>query len=317
MPTRVLVTGAYGQIGSELTMRLRGIYGNSNVIASDIFKAPENLRETGPCYYLDVTDPYQVNRIIVDENIDIIYHMAAILSAKAEDMPQRALKINMMGLYNIIEASRIHDVKQVMCPSSIAAFGPTTPKEDTPDETFLRPTSIYGVTKVAGELLHEYYTDKFGLDVRALRYPGIVSSETEPGGGTTDYSVDMYKHAVLGKPYDCFVGEDTTLPFMYMPDTIDAIINLSETPIKKLSRMTYNIVAFSCSAKEIEEEIKKHIPNFECNYKPDKRQKIADSWPKTINDSNARKDWGWKHEYDLAKMSLDMIKKMKKKHGIS
>jgi nucleoside-diphosphate-sugar epimerase len=317
MPTRVLVTGAYGQIGSELSLRLREIYGNSNVIVSDVVKAPEQLRETGPTRYLDVTKIDEVHKLIVDENIDIIYHMAAILSARAENMAQKALHINMMGLYNILEASRRHKVKQVLCPSSIAAFGPTTPKENTPDETYLRPTSIYGVTKVAGELLHEYYTHKFGVDVRALRYPGIVSSETQPGGGTTDYSVDMYVHAVLRKPYSCFVNKDTVLPFMYMPDTIDSIIQLSEAPVDKLSRRTYNIVAFSCSAKEIEEEIKKHIPNFECSYEPDYRQDIATSWPRTIDDSNARKDWGWKHEYDLAKMTLDMIKKLKKKHGVS
>ncbi|MFW5800261.1 MAG: NAD-dependent epimerase/dehydratase family protein [Spirochaetota bacterium] len=313
MPTRILVTGAYGQIGSELTMNLRNIYGASNVIASDIIKAPYKLRESGPVRYIDVTNINNIASIVIEEDIDIIYHLAAILSGKGELNPQKAYNINMNGLYNILEVSRSNNIKKVMVPSSIAAFGPTTPKENTPNETILRPTSIYGVTKVAGELLHEYYTSKYGLDVRALRYPGIVSSETEPGGGTTDYAVDMYVKAVKGECYDCFVREDTTLPFMYMPDALNSIIELADAPLDKLKRRTYNIVAFSCSAKEIEEDIKKHIPSFNVKYNPDYRQEIADSWPKTIDDSKAREEWGWKHNYGLKEMTEDMIKNIKKK----
>ncbi len=315
MGKRVLVTGAYGQIGSELSMKLREIYGNQNVIVSDVVKAPEKLKESGPTRYLDVTDAKEVNKMVVDENIDIIYHLAAILSANAEKNPQMAFYINMTGLYNILEAARTKGVKQVITPSSIAAFGPTTPRDNTPDETFLRPTSMYGVTKVSGELLHEYYTHKYGLDVRSLRYPGVVSSETEPGGGTTDYAVDIYVKAVNGEKYTCFVKEDTILPFMYMPDTINSILSLADAPVDKLSRRTYNVVAFSCSAKDLENAIKKEIPDFKCEYKPDYRQDIADSWPRTIDDSNARKDWGWNHTYDLSKMTSDMIEKLRKKSG--
>jgi nucleoside-diphosphate-sugar epimerase len=314
-PTKILVTGAYGQIGSELALKLRDIYGGPNVLVTDIFKAPQKLKETGPTKFLDVTDYNLVSTVVIDNDIDIIYHLAAILSARGEQNPQRAYNVNMTGLYNILEVSRQNGVRQVITPSSIAAFGPTTPRDNTPNDTVLRPTSIYGVTKVAGELLHEYYTLKYGLDVRALRYPGIVSSETEPGGGTTDYSVDMYVKAVQEQPYKCFVGEKTVLPFMYMPDALDAIINLAEAPQEKLKHRTFNVVAFSCSAKEIEEEIKKQIPSFKCSYEPDYRQAIADSWPNTIDDTCAREEWGWKHKYGLKEMTTDMIKNLKRKFG--
>lgn len=313
MSTKILVTGAYGQIGTELVLKLRSKHGNANVIASDIVKAPSKISETGPAYYLDITDIKQLISIIIDNNIDIVYHLAAILSSRGEINPQKAYNVNMTGLYNVLEVARIHNLKQIITPSSIAVFGPTTPKENTPDDTILRPTSIYGVTKVAGELLCEYYSAKYNLDVRSLRYPGIVSSETEPGGGTTDYSVDMYVRAVQGKPYKCFVEENTVLPFMYMPDALNAIINLAEAPEKNLKRRAYNIVAFSCSAKEIEKEIIKHIPSFDCKYEPDFRQDIANSWPRTINDTPAQKEWGWEPEYDLKKMTIDMINNLKKK----
>jgi nucleoside-diphosphate-sugar epimerase len=313
MSTNILITGAYGQIGSELVLRLREIYGNSHVLATDVFKAPYKLSESGPVKYLDVTDEKQVNSVVIDYNIDIIYHLAAILSATGEKNPQRTYQVNMNGFYNILEASRNNNVRRVMIPSSIAVFGPSTPKQNTPNDTILRPTSIYGVTKVAGELMHEYYTHKYGLDVRSLRYPGIVSSETEPGGGTTDYSVDMYVKAVKEESYECFVSEDTVLPFMYMPDALNSIIKLAEAPLNKLKHMTFNIVSFSCSAKDIEESIKKHIPDFKCIYKPDSRQDIANSWPQTIDDSAARQEWGWIHKYDLESMTIDMIKKLKKK----
>ncbi len=315
MATRVLVTGAHGQIGSELSMELRKKYGNENVIVTDVTEAPKKLKETGPTRKLDVTNEEDVKNIVKEEKIDIIYHLAAILSANAEKNPQKAFKINMNGLYNVLEAARINEIKQVMTPSSIAAFGPTTPKDKTPDETVLRPTSMYGVTKVSGELLHEYYTGRYGLDVRSVRYPGVVSSETEPGGGTTDYAVDIYVKAVKGEKYSCFVKEDTVLPFMYMPDTIKAIMDLSDAPKEKLTRQTYNIVAFSCSAKDLEDAIKEEIPNFECEYKPDFRQKIADSWPRTINDEKARKDWGWNPKYGLKDMTKDMIIKLGEKFG--
>ncbi|HEX17100.1 MAG TPA: NAD-dependent epimerase/dehydratase family protein, partial [Thermoplasmatales archaeon] len=242
-----------------------------------------------------------------------VYHMAAILSATGEKNPQLCWDVNVNGLYNLLEIARESNLR-IFCPSSIAVFGPGTPKENAPQDTILTPTTMYGVTKVVGELLGEYYVQKYGVDVRGVRYPGIISSETPPGGGTTDYAVEMFYYAVKGEKYTCFVKEDTVLPMMYMPDCIKSAIQLMEADFSKLRHHTnFNITAMSFSAKELEEEIKKHIPDFSCEYKPDFRQKIAETWPRSIDDSCAREEWGWKPDYDLEKMVKDMIEKLEKK----
>ncbi|MBU2564870.1 MAG: NAD-dependent epimerase/dehydratase family protein, partial [Candidatus Thermoplasmatota archaeon] len=252
--------------------------------------------------------------IVEKYRIDTVYHMAAILSAVGEEKPNLAWNVNMNGLYNILEISREHSIR-VFCPSSIAVFGPETPKENTPQETILRPTTMYGVTKVAGEMLCDYYFRKFGVDVRGIRYPGIISSETLPGGGTTDYAVDIFYEAVKNKRYTCFVKKETVLPMMYMPDCIKATIDLMNAPLSSLKHHSdFNITAMSFSAGELAEEIKKYIPDFVCEYKPDFRQNIAESWPMSIDDSAARKEWGWKPDYDLATMTTDMLKKLKKRY---
>lgn len=307
MRERILVTGSYGQIGTELTLELSKRFGNENVVASDIQRAPEILEESGPCRYLDVTDPRQVAAVLIENKITRIFHLAAILSGNGELNPQKCYNVNMTGLYNILETARLNGVSQVITPSSIAAFGPDTPKENTPIDTILRPTTMYGITKVAGELLAEYYLHKYGVDTRSLRYPGIISSETEPGGGTTDYAVDMYLQAAAGEEYRCFVRRDTVLPLMFMPDALKAILDLAEADGNRLTHRTYNVAGFSCSAGAIEEEIRKHLPDFRCSYEPDFRQLIAESWPMSIDDSDARREWDWSPDYDLSRMSEKML----------
>lgn len=313
MNERILVTGSYGQIGTELTHKLRGLYGDSNVIATDITPAPESLEATGPTRYLDVTDPHQVTALVVENKITRIFHLAAILSGNGELNPQQCWNVNMNGLYNILETARRWGVKQVITPSSIAAFGPDTPKEHTPIDTILRPTTMYGITKVAGELLNEYYNQKYGLDARSLRFPGIVSHETEPGGGTTDYAVDMYVKAVAGESYSCFVTPDTTLPFLYMPDALDALLNLSAADDAALVHRTFNITGFSASAQDIADSVRHRIPEFQCRFEPDFRQIIAESWPRSIDDHDARSEWGWQPAYNLEAMTDDMINKLRDK----
>jgi len=309
---RILVTGATGQIGSELTVELRKKYGGENVIAAGHRRKPsEKLLSTGPFEYVDVTQKDSVEKVVEKYDIDTIYHLAAVLSAVGEQKPQLAWNVNMNGLYNILEVAREHNMIRVFWPSSIAVFGPETPRVKTPQDTVLIPTTMYGVTKVAGELLCNYYFIRFGLDVRCVRYPGIISSETPPGGGTTDYAVEMFYEAIKKKRYTCFVREDTVLPMMYMPDCIKAAIDLMEAdPSKIKHHVGYNVTGMSFSAGELAAEIKKHIPEFECEYKPDFRQKIADSWPMSIDDSVAREEWGWKPDYDLASMTKDMIEKL-------
>lgn len=308
----MLVIGAVGQIGSELTMELRSRYGNDNVVAMGRKTKPsETLLNSGPFEWGDVTDPGSIISAVEKHDIDTIYLMAAILSAVGEQRPQLAYDVNMNGLYNVLEIARERELTRVMVPSSIAAFGPETPKDNTPQETVLRPTTIYGVTKVAGELLADYYFKRFGVDVRGLRYPGIISSETLPGGGTTDYAVEIFYEAIKNKRYTCFVREDTALPMMYMPDCIRATIMLMEADVNKLKHHAdFNVAGLSFSAGELAAEIKKHIPEFECSYAPDFRQQIADSWPRTIDDSAAREEWGWRPEYDLPRMVDDMIGKL-------
>jgi len=312
---RILVTGATGQIGSELTLELRRRYGGDNVIAAGHRRKPsEDLLNTGPFEWLDVTDKSAIEKIVEKYDINVIYHLAAILSAAGEMNPQHAWNVNMNGLYNVLEIARERGGMQIFWPSSIAVFGPETPQINTPQYTVLIPRTMYGVTKVAGELLCNYYFLKYGVDVRSVRYPGIISSETPPGGGTTDYAVEIFYEAIKHKRYTCYLRPDTTLPMMYMPDCINAAITIMEAdPSKIKCRTSYNLAAMSFSPAELAAEIKKYIPEFVCEYKPDFRQKIADSWPKTIDDSEARRDWGWKPKYDLASMTKDMIEKLSKR----
>ena len=312
---RILVTGATGQIGSELTMELRKRYGGDNVVAAGHRRKPsERLVSSGPFEYVDIAKRDSVKKLVEGYDIDTIYHLAAVLSAVGERNPQLAWDVNMSGLCNILEVAREHNIVRVFWPSSIAVFGPEAPRVNTPQETVLIPRTMYGVTKVAGELLCNYYFMRFGLDVRGVRYPGIISSETLPGGGTTDYAVEIFYEAIKKKRYTCFVREDTTLPMMYMPDCIKAAINLMEAdPSKIKCRTSYNVAGTSFSAGELTAEIKKHIPEFRCEYQPDFRQEIADSWPMSIDDSAAREEWGWKPNHDLAAMTKDMIEKLTKR----
>ncbi|MFZ0391388.1 MAG: NAD-dependent epimerase/dehydratase family protein [Calditrichia bacterium] len=307
---RILVTGACGQIGSELAVYLGNRYGCENIILTDIKKAPANLLNKFPFYYLDVLNSSELNRLLVEQQIDTIFHMAAILSAVGEQNPLAAYQVNLTGLMNVLEAARTHRLQQVMVPSSIAVFGPDAPKERTPDETVLNPTTMYGVTKVAGEKLMQYYCVKHGVDGRSLRYPGIVSSETLPGGGTTDYAVDLYLKAVKGEPYRCYIEEKTYLPFMYMPDAVRAIVDLAEADGKKLSRQVYNVHAMSLSPNDIVQSIQTHYPKFSVSYQPDFRQQIAQSWPASLDDHMAVEDWNWQPEYDLAGMTTNMLKRI-------
>ena len=314
---RILVTGACGQIGSELTMALRERYGHDNVVAAGHRTPPSStLRDSGPFVSMEVTRRETIEEVVDKYHVDTIYHMAAILSATGEKNPHLAWDVNMNGLYNVLEAARERHMTQVFCPSSIAAFGPETPRDGTPQETVLRPTTMYGVTKVAGELLCNYYFKRFGLDVRGVRYPGIISSETLPGGGTTDYAVAIFYEALKHKRYTCFVREDTVLPMMHMPDCIRATMMLMEADLARLKHHAdFNLAGLSFSAGELAAEIKKHIPEFVCEYEPDFRQTIADSWPRTIDDSAAREEWGWKPQYDLPAMVTDMLERLGKKYA--
>ena len=309
---RMLVTGSVGQIGSELTIELRNRYGGENVVAMGRKTKPsKELLDSGPFVWCDITDRDQFTRIVDEYHIDTVFHMAAILSAVGEKNPQLAYHVNMDGLYNILEVARERKLK-VFGPSSIAAFGPETPRDSTPQETVLRPRTMYGVTKVAGELLCDYYFHRFGVDVRGLRYPGIISYKTLPGGGTTDYAVAIYYDAIKYGRYTCFVRPDTALPMMYMPDCIKATIDLMEAPLENLVHHSdFNLGAMSFSAEELAASIKMHIPEFECTYEPDFRQAIADSWPRSVDDSAAREEWGWKPDYDLSAMTKDMLEKLR------
>jgi nucleoside-diphosphate-sugar epimerase len=315
---RILVTGAVGQIGSELTMALRGRYGHRNVVATGHRTLPSSaLRDAGPFEFVDVTQREDLEAVVAKYDIDTIFHMAAILSAVGEAKPQLCWNVNVNGLYNVLEIARARHLYRLFCPSSIAAFGPETPRENTPQETVLCPKTMYGVTKVAGELLCDYYYHRFGVDVRGVRYPGIISNVTPPGGGTTDYAVAIYYEAVRHAQYTCFVREDTVLPMMYMPDCINATIALMEADLAGLKHHAdFNLAAMSFSAGELAAEIQKHIPEFIVEYKPDPvRQAIADSWPKIIDDRAAREEWGWQPSYDLAGMTVDMLTKLGKRHG--
>ena len=314
MGRKILVIGSAGQIGSELVPALRQKYGGENVIATGRkTPLPTIIKESGPVIYLDALDKDSIAKVIFEYEIDTIFHMASILSATGEKMPQTAWDINLNGLINVLEVARSYKIESVIWPSSIAAFGPTTPRENTPNITVLQPTTMYGITKVAGELLAEYYYNKYNLNIRSMRLPGIISSETLPGGGTTDYAVEIFYEAIKNQKYTCFLREDTVLPMLYMPDCNKCMIDLLEADNSKLKRRVYNLTGISFSAGEITAEIKKHIPEFEIDYKPDFRQAIADSWPKTIDDSFAREEWGWNPSFDLSSMTKDMIEKLRKR----
>ncbi len=313
---KILVTGAVGQIGSELTLALRERYGRENVIAAGHRTPPSDaLLQSGPCITLDVTQRAQLDAAIVKYGVDTIYHMAAVLSAVGEQKPHVCWDVNINGLYNVLEAAREFKLARVICPSSIAVFGPETPRVNTPQETVLRPTTMYGVTKVTGELLCNYYVWRFGVDVRGLRYPGVISSETLPGGGTTDYAVEIFYEAIRHKKYTCFLREDTVLPMIYMPDVTRGTIGLAEADASRLRHHAdFNMAGFSFAPRDLAAEIRKHIPEFTISYAPDFRQAIADSWPMSIDDSAAREEWGWYPEYDLATMTADMLAKLQRRY---
>jgi len=312
---RILVTGSVGQIGSELTMALRRLYGNENVVAAGHRTQPnEEIRESGPFHFIDIQEKKELEGIIKQYDIDTIYNMAAILSAVGEKNPQLCWEVNVKGFLSVLEVARENELAEVINPSSIAVFGPQTPREKTPTDTILQPATMYGVTKVAGELLGDYYFRRFGLDVRGVRLPGVISYKTLPGGGTTDYAVAIFYEAIRHKRYKCFVREDTVLPMMYMPDALKALIDLANAPLEKLKHhCNFNVGAMSFSAGELAAEIKRHIPEFKITYELDFRQAIADSWPRSIDDSVAREEWGWSPEYDLKRMTEDMIEKLTEK----
>jgi nucleoside-diphosphate-sugar epimerase len=309
---KILVTGALGQIGSELTAALKKIYGEKNVVTSDM--KDETREEFLPYEKLDVLDKSRLAEVVKKHDISVIYHLAAILSAAGEKNPNLCWDVNMTGLHNVLEVARELKVKQIICPSSIAVFGPETPRLNTPQETVILPKTMYGLTKAAGELLCDYYVAKFGIDVRGIRYPGLISYKTLPGGGTTDYAVEIFYEAIKKKSYNCFLKADTTLPMMYMPDAIRGTIQLAQTDFSKLkNHSNFNFAGISFSCAELADEIKKHIPDFKISYEPDFRQKIADSWPASIDDSASRQQWGWSVEYDLEKMTADMLKHLREK----
>ncbi|MFM2305861.1 MAG: hypothetical protein RLZZ367_530 [Bacteroidota bacterium] len=306
----ILVTGAGGQIGTELVLALRKKY--KNVIASDLKEGSEELKQGGEFIRLDVLYKNGLADCVKRFKVTQVYHLAAILSATGEKNPEMAWRINMKGLRNVLDVCVENGVKKLFFPSTIAVFGPTTPKVNTPQFTVMEPNTIYGISKQAGERWCDWYFQKHGLDVRSIRYPGLISYKTKAGGGTTDYAVEIFFEAVANKNYECFLKEDTALPMMYMPDAIRGTIDLMEAPANKITtRSGYNFSGFSIAPKDVVAEIKKHIPEFTVTYKPDFRQAIAESWPQSIDDSVAQNDWGWKPEYDLAKMAQDMIVNIK------
>lgn len=314
MNTTILIIGACGQIGSELTVKLRQIYGNDNVIASDIRKGNQEFVSTGPFEVVNAMDFNQIEEVVEKYQVDEVYLMAALLSATAEKNPAFAWDLNMNSLFHILNLAKAGKIKKVFWPSSIAVFGPTTPRIDTPQYTVMEPSTVYGISKQTGERWCEYYNQKYGVDVRSIRYPGLISWTTPPGGGTTDYAVDIYYKALENKQYTCFLSEETALPMMYMDDAIKATISIMQAPADDVKiRSSYNLSAMSFTPKEIAASIQKQIPEFTIGYEPDFRQAIADSWPASIDDSSARNDWGWKHDFDLEKMTAVMLENLSKK----
>ncbi|KAL6076218.1 L-threonine 3-dehydrogenase, mitochondrial-like isoform X1 [Balamuthia mandrillaris] len=311
---RVLITGGLGQIGTELVPALRQRYGAENVIAGDVRKpaSSSGLADGGPFVYLNILQYTDLERTVVEHNVDWVIHNASILSATGEQNPSIALEVNVQGLNNVLELARRHNLR-VLAPSSIAAFGPSSPRHNTPNTTIMRPNTIYGVSKVYLELLGEYYHTKFNVDFRSVRYPGIISNVAPPGGGTTDYAVEIFYKALQNGSYTSFLSARTELPMMYMPDCLKATTMLLEAPSEQLTSRTYNIAAMSFTPEELAAAIKKHMPEFAMSYKPDFRQTIADSWPCSLDDSDARRDWNWKHDYDLDALVKDMLEKLRVK----
>ncbi len=312
---KILVIGASGQIGSELVPELRKIYGNDNVFASDLREPPADVKAQGPWAIIDVMDTKRLIHYVIRHKITQIYHLAAVLSGNAEKIPLQAWHINMESLMNIIDlAKEVPEIKRVFWPSSIAVFGPSTPKNNTPQQTIAEPNTVYGISKLAGERWVEYYNQKYDLDIRSIRYPGLISYKTEPGGGTTDYAVEIFFEAIKNKQYECFLSEKTYLPMMFMSDAVKATIDLMQAEKSSLSvQSSYNVGGMSFSPKEIAQEIKKYIPDFEISYKPDFRQKIADSWPASIDDAVARKDWNLSYNIDIQKLTEIMLEGINKK----
>jgi nucleoside-diphosphate-sugar epimerase len=312
MSETILIIGASGQIGNELTQELRSVYGNNNVIGSDIKEGSEEMMTSGPFEIIDATDKEAVLKVVKKYNVSQVYLLAAMLSVTAEQFPKKAWDLNMNSLLGVLDLAKEKHIKQVYWPSSIAVFGPTTPKENTPQKTIMEPNTVYGISKLAGEFWCNYYHEKYGVDVRTIRYPGIISWKTKPGGGTTDYAVDIYFKAIKEGKFECFLSEKTRLPMMYMNDAVAATIQLMQAkPADVKLRTGYNLAAIDFTPEEMALEIKKHIPDFKISYNPDFRQQIADSWPSSIDDSEARKDWNWKHKFDLSSMTIEMLANIK------
>ncbi|MFK2818525.1 NAD-dependent epimerase/dehydratase family protein [Flavobacteriaceae sp. LMIT009] len=313
MASKILIIGACGQIGSELTSKLREQLGIDSVVASDIRKSNEELVNSGPFEIIDAKNLLSVKACVDKHNIDTVYLMAAMLSATGEQFPEKAWDLNMTSLFNVLNLAKDKVIDRVFWPSSIAVFGPTTPKVNTPQNTVMEPTTVYGMTKQVGERWCEYYHDKYGVDVRSIRYPGIISWKTLPGGGTTDYAIDIFHKAISDKHYECFLNKDSELPMMFMDDAVDATISIMNANADDLTIWSsYNLAAISFTPEELAASIKKQIPDFTIEYQPDFRQKIADSWPKSIDDSQARKDWNWEHSFDLKKITNEMLTQLKK-----
>ncbi|MCK0179876.1 NAD-dependent epimerase/dehydratase family protein [Flavobacteriaceae bacterium S0862] len=314
MVSKVLIIGACGQIGSELTNALRILLGVDNVIASDIRESNEALVASGPFEIIDAKDFEDIKKNVLKHNIETIYLMAAMLSATGEKYPEKAWDLNMTSLFNVLNLAKENTVKKVFWPSSIAVFGPSTPKINTPQQTVMEPTTVYGITKQVGERWCEYYFNNYGVDVRSIRYPGIISWKTLPGGGTTDYAIDIFHKAISDGHYDCFLNEDTALPMMFMEDAVKATLDIMNANTNDVKiRSSYNLSAISFTPQELAAEIAKQIPEFTISYTPDFRQKIADSWPNSIDDSSARQDWNWNHSYDLEAITNEMLLQLKEK----
>lgn len=307
---RVLITGSLGQLGTGLAQKLRVRYGADNVIMSDIIRAPKEIFDAGPYIYADILDFKNLQEIVVNYRVDWLIHFSALLSAIGEDNVPLAMRVNIEGLHNVMELAKQYRLK-LFVPSTIGAFGPDSPRNPTPDLCVQRPRTIYGVSKVHAELLGEYYHYKYGLDFRCLRFPGVISADTAPGGGTTDYAVLIFHEALMKGHFECYLNPTTQLPMMYIEDCLRSLIELMEAPQENLKLRTYNVAAVSFTPEELVEAVKKHIPNLQVTYKPDQRQKIADSWPQVFEDINARRDWGWKHEYDLDELCKAMINALK------
>ena len=312
MNPKILIIGACGQIGTELTQKLRKIYGTENVIASDIRKLNVDVVNSGPFEVINALDFNQIEHLVEVHQITDVYLMAALLSATAEKNPAFAWDLNMNSLFHVLNLAKAGKIKKIFWPSSIAVFGPTTPKENTPQYTIMEPSTVYGISKQSGERWCEYYHNLFGVDVRSIRYPGLISWSSPPGGGTTDYAVDIYHKALENQSYECFLSAETKMPMMYMDDAIAATIQIMQAPAEQIKiRSSYNLAAMSFAPTEIAAEIQKHIPEFTISYAPDFRQKIADSWPASIDDSRAREDWGWNHHFTLDNMTVDMLEHLK------